>query len=58
MKYRGRLEELHALCGMPGPASTRQEAPRVTPECRRITEAAPFPALATGGPERARTSMW
>lgn len=51
MKYLATLEELHALYGVPGPASTRKEAPRVTPEYRRIIEAAPFLALATSGPE-------
>jgi uncharacterized protein len=51
LKYLATLEELHALYGVPGPASTRKEAPRVTPEYRRIIEAAPFLALATAGPE-------
>jgi PPOX class probable FMN-dependent enzyme len=56
MKYLGTLEELHALYGVPGAASTRKEAPRVTPEYRRIIEAAPFLALATVGPEGADCS--
>ena len=51
MKFLGTLEELHALYGVPGAASTRKEAPRITPEYRRIIEAAPFLALATAGPE-------
>ena len=51
MKFLETLEELHTLYGMPGPASTVKEAPRVTPEYRRIIEAAPFCALATCGPE-------
>lgn len=51
MKFLGTLEELHALYGVPGAASTRKEAPRVTPEYRRIIGAAPFLALATSGPE-------
>jgi uncharacterized protein len=51
VRYLATLEELHALYGVPGPASTRKEAPRITPEYRRIIEAAPFLALATAGPE-------
>ncbi|MCU0889633.1 MAG: pyridoxamine 5'-phosphate oxidase family protein [Rubritepida sp.] len=51
MKFLDTLEELHALYGTPGPASLRKEAPRITPEYRRIIEAAPFLALATAGPE-------
>jgi PPOX class probable FMN-dependent enzyme len=51
MKFLASLDELHALYGTPGPASLRKEAPRVTPEYRRIIEAAPFLALATVGPE-------
>lgn len=51
MTFIGSLEELHAHYGVPGPASLRKEAARVTPEYRRIIEAAPFLALATVGPE-------
>lgn len=51
MKFLDTLEELHALYGTPGPASLRKEASRVTPEYRRIIEAAPFLGLATAGPE-------
>lgn len=51
MRFIGSLEELHAHYGVPGPASLRKEAARVTPEYRRIIEAAPFLALATAGPE-------
>jgi PPOX class probable FMN-dependent enzyme len=51
MTFLESLEELHALYGTPAPASLRKEAPRVTPEYRRIIEAAPFLALATVGPE-------
>jgi PPOX class probable FMN-dependent enzyme len=51
MKFLESLEELHALYGTPGPASLRKEAPRLTPEYRRIIEASPFLALATSGPE-------
>jgi PPOX class probable FMN-dependent enzyme len=51
MRYLETLDELHALYGTPGPASLRKEAARLTPEYRRIIEAAPFLALATAGPE-------
>jgi PPOX class probable FMN-dependent enzyme len=51
VRFLGSLEELHALYGAPGPAALRKEAPRITPEYRRIIEAAPFLALATAGPE-------
>ena len=51
MRFIGTLEELHAHYGTPGPASLRKEAARLTPEYRRIIEAAPFLALATAGPE-------
>ncbi len=51
MRFIASLEELHAHYGVPGPASLRKEATRVTPEYRRIIEAAPFLALATAGPE-------
>lgn len=51
MNFLGSLEALHALYGVPTPASTRKEAARIIPEYRRIIEAAPFLALATVGPE-------
>jgi PPOX class probable FMN-dependent enzyme len=51
MKFLDTLDELQALYGKPGPASMRKEASRVTPEYRRIIEAAPFLGLATAGPE-------
>jgi PPOX class probable FMN-dependent enzyme len=51
VKFIETLDELHAHYGTPGPASLRKEAPRLTPEYRRIVEAAPFLALATAGPE-------
>lgn len=51
MTFLDTLDELHALYGTPGPASTRKEASRVTPQYRRIIEASPFLALATAGPE-------
>lgn len=51
MRFIETLDELHAHYGVPGPASLRKETPRVTPEYRRIIDAAPFLALATAGPE-------
>lgn len=51
MRFLDTLDELHALYGTPGAASLRKEAARITPEYRRIIEAAPFLALATAGPE-------
>jgi PPOX class probable FMN-dependent enzyme len=51
VRFLDTLEELHALYGTPGPAALRKEAARITPEYRRIIEAAPFLALATAGPE-------
>lgn len=51
MRFVESLDELHALYGAPGPTSLRKESPVLTPEYRRIVEAAPFLALATVGPE-------
>lgn len=51
MRFIETLEDLHAHYGVPGAASLRKEAARLTPEYRRIVEAAPFLALATAGPE-------
>ena len=45
------LEELEALYGAPGPASTVKELDRLIPEYRAYIEASPFCALATCGPE-------
>lgn len=45
------LEELNALYGTPALASTAKVADYVTPEYRRLIEAAPFAALASMGPE-------
>ncbi len=45
------LEELDALYGTPVEAATAKVADHVTPEYRRLIEAAPFAALATMGPE-------
>ena len=51
MRFIETLQELHAHYGTPGPASLRKEAALITPQYRRIIEAAPFLALATAGPE-------
>ncbi|MDO9713265.1 pyridoxamine 5'-phosphate oxidase family protein [Paracraurococcus lichenis] len=45
------VEDLEALYGPVGEASTAKVADRVTPEYRAMIEAAPFAALATVGPE-------
>ena len=45
------IDDLEKLYGTAGPASTVKESPRITPEYRRLIEAAPFCALATSGPE-------
>ncbi|SHN14526.1 hypothetical protein SAMN05444272_4281 [Roseibium suaedae] len=45
------LDQLEALYGHPGIASTAKVADRVTPAYRRMIEASPFCALATSGPE-------
>jgi PPOX class probable FMN-dependent enzyme len=51
VRFLESLDELHALYGAPGPASLGKESPVLTPEYRRIVEAAPCLALATAGPE-------
>jgi PPOX class probable FMN-dependent enzyme len=45
------VEDLEALYGVPGEASTAKVSDRITPEYRRLIEASPFLALATAGPE-------
>ncbi|MGD1879799.1 MAG: pyridoxamine 5'-phosphate oxidase family protein [Kiloniellaceae bacterium] len=45
------VEDLEAIYGQPGETSLVKEADRITPQYRRFIEAAPFVALATGGPE-------
>ncbi|MBI2760673.1 MAG: pyridoxamine 5'-phosphate oxidase family protein [Chloroflexi bacterium] len=45
------LEELEALYGLPGEASTVKEVAHITPEYRALIEASPFAVLATSGPE-------
>lgn len=45
------VEQLEALYGLPGEASTVKEVDSITPHYRAFIEAAPFAALATNGPE-------
>lgn len=51
MKAVTSVAELQALYGEPGEASLIKVTPFLTPEYRRMLEAAPFVALATVGPE-------
>ena len=44
-------EQLEAIYGIPGAASTVKVADRVTPHYRVLIEKSPFAALATSGPE-------
>ena len=44
-------EQLEAIYGVPGAASTVKVADRVTPHYRVLIEKSPFAALATSGPE-------
>ncbi|GHD40041.1 pyridoxamine 5'-phosphate oxidase [Thalassobaculum fulvum] len=45
------VEQLEALYGVPGEASTAKEIDRIVPQYRAFIEASPFVALATAGPE-------
>lgn len=45
------VEELEAIYGQPGEASTVKVARRITPSYRLLIERSPFAALATSGPE-------
>jgi hypothetical protein len=45
------IEQLEALYGQPGEASTVKVADRITPEYRAFIETSPFVSLATSGPE-------
>ena len=45
------VEELAALYGAPVEVALVKETTRITPDYRRLIEASPFCALATGGPE-------
>lgn len=51
MSFIASIEQLEALYGLPGEASTVKEVPRITPHYRAFIEASPFVALATAGPE-------
>src|SRR5882757_996944 len=45
------IEQLEAIYGFPGDASTVKVADRVTPSYRVLIEKSPFATLATSGPE-------
>jgi len=45
------VQELEALYGLPGEASTVKEVDRIIPQYAALIEASPFVALATSGPE-------
>ena len=45
------VEELEAIYGQPGEASTVKVAGRITPSYRLLIECSPFAVLATSGPE-------
>jgi uncharacterized protein len=45
------IEQLEALYGLPGEASTVKEVDRITPHYRAFIEASSFASLATTGPE-------
>ena len=45
------IEELEAIYGQPGEASTVKVAGRITPQYRVLIDNSPFAALATAGPE-------
>src|SRR5512138_2077555 len=45
------IEQLEAIYGFPGDASTVKVADRVTPAYRALMDKSPFAALATSGPE-------
>src|ERR1700748_3056719 len=51
MSVIATIEQLEAIYGVPGPASTVKVADRVTPLYRILIEKSPFAALATAGPE-------
>jgi PPOX class probable FMN-dependent enzyme len=51
MSVIASVEQLEALYGTPGDASTVKEIDWISPEYRRLIEASPFAALATVGPE-------
>jgi hypothetical protein len=45
------VDELQAIYGLPGEASTVKVTDRITPSYRLLIETSPFAALATSGPE-------
>src|SRR5690348_5813702 len=51
MSVISTIEELEAIYGFPGEASTVKVADRITPSYRVLIEKSPFAALATSGPE-------
>src|ERR1700753_829658 len=51
MSVIATVEQLEAIYGVPGAASTVKIADRVTPLYRILIEKSPFAALATSGPE-------
>src|ERR1700759_941515 len=51
MSTLATIEELEAIYGEPGEASTAKVADRITPSYRVLIEKSPFAALATAGPE-------
>ena len=51
MSIIATVEELEAIYGFPGEASTVKVADRITPSYRVLIEKSPFAALATSGPE-------
>src|ERR1700759_3233865 len=51
MSIIATIEQLEALYGIPGEASTAKVADRITPSYRVLIEKSPFVALATSGPE-------
>ena len=51
MSVIATIEQLEAIYGFPGEASTVKVADRITPSYRTLIEKSPFAALATSGPE-------
>jgi len=51
MSVIATVEQLEALYGVPGEASTVKEIDWISPDYRRLIEASPFAVLATVGPE-------
>ena len=51
MSVIATIEQLEAIYGFPGEASTVKVTDRITPSYRTLIEKSPFAALATSGPE-------